>query len=89
MKIQPTKFMGFHGDFMDISWALYKGFYCSLSEAQRGAEDKGQIKAQLGGMPVRHVPLNENTPCQIHGVSWSFYGPIKPKANNVKLNDFI
>jgi len=28
-------------------------FFCSLSEAQKGAEDKGQIKAQLGWMPVR------------------------------------
>jgi len=55
MKIKPTKFMWFHGVFMDISWALYKGFYCSLSEAQKGAEDKGQIKAQLGGMPVRET----------------------------------
>jgi len=53
MKIHPAKFTGFHGVFMYISWALYKGFYCSLSEAQKGAEDMGQIKAQLGGMPVR------------------------------------
>jgi len=52
MKIHPAKFTGFHGVFMDISWALYKGFYCSLSEAQKGAEDKGQIKAQLGQMPA-------------------------------------
>jgi len=26
--------------------------FCSLSEAQKGAEDKGQIKALLGGLPV-------------------------------------
>jgi len=55
MEIHPTKFMGFYGVFMDISWALYKGFYCSLSEAQKGAKDKGQIKAQLGGMPVTEI----------------------------------
>jgi len=52
MKIHPAKFMGFHGVFMDISLAHNKGFYCSLSEAQKGAEDKGKMKAQLGGMPV-------------------------------------
>jgi len=27
-------------------------FICSFSEAQKGAEDKGQIKALLGGLPV-------------------------------------
>jgi len=38
-------------------------FFCSLSEAQKGAEDKVQIKAQLGGTPVTemtergHLPL--------------------------------
>jgi len=52
MEIHPTKFMGFYGVFMDISRALYKGFYYSLSEAQKGAEDKGQIKAQLGRLPA-------------------------------------
>jgi len=36
--------------------------------------------------PSGHVPLNENTPQQIHGVSWGFHGP---KENDVKLNDFI
>jgi len=45
---------------MDISWALYKGFYCSLSEAQKGAEDKGQIKAQLGRLPATGASKNEN-----------------------------
>jgi len=59
MEIHPTKFMGFYGVFMDISWVLYKGFYCSLSEAQKGAEDKGQIKAQLGWLPVREAAKNE------------------------------
>jgi len=44
--------MGFHNVFMDNSWSHYQGFYCSLSEAQKGAEDKGQIKALLGGLPV-------------------------------------
>jgi len=57
MKKRPTKFMGFHGVFMDISWVLYKGFYCFLSEAQKGAEEKGQIKAQLGGMPVTQASI--------------------------------
>jgi len=52
MKIRPTKFMGFYGVSMDISWAHYKCFSFSLSEAQKGAEDKGQIKAQLGGLPA-------------------------------------
>jgi len=52
MKIHSTKLMGFHDVFMDNSWSHYKGFYCSLSEAQRGAEDRGQIKALVGGMPV-------------------------------------
>jgi len=60
MEIQPTKFTGFHGVSMDISWAHYKGFYCSLSEAQKGAEDKGKIKAQLGGMPATKATKNEN-----------------------------
>jgi len=43
--------------FMDNSWSLYKGFYCSLSEAQKRAEDKGQIKALLGGLPVTQAPI--------------------------------
>jgi len=41
--------MGFHDVFMDNSWSHYQGFYCSLSEAQKGAEDRGQIKALVGG----------------------------------------
>jgi len=44
---------------MDISWAHYKGFYCSLSETQKGAKDKGQIKAQLGRMPATEATKNE------------------------------
>jgi len=42
---------------MGFSWTFIghstSDFICSLSEAQKGAEDRGQIKAQLGGMPVR------------------------------------
>jgi len=38
-------------------------------------------------VPSRHIPLNENTPCQIHGFSRGFHAPLKPKANNVKLNE--
>jgi len=45
--------MGFHVVFMDNTWAHDMGFYCSFSEAQIGANDRGQIKALLGGMPVR------------------------------------
>jgi len=44
---------------MDISWMLYKGFYCSLSEAQKGAKDKGQMKAQLGRLPATEAAKNE------------------------------
>jgi len=33
-------------------------FFCSLSEAQKGAEDKVQIKAQLGGMPATSINLH-------------------------------
>jgi len=44
--------MGFHNVFMENSWSHYQGFYCSLSEAQKGAEDRGQIKELVGGMPV-------------------------------------
>jgi len=40
---------------MDNSWAHDMGFYCSLSEAQKGAENRGQIKALVGWLPV--------TPC--------------------------
>jgi len=52
MKIHPTKLTGFHG----VTWIFIghstSAFFCSLSEAQKGAEDKMQIKAQLGGLPV-------------------------------------
>jgi len=34
-----------------MTWA----FICSLSEAQKGAEDRGQIKALVGGLPVRSL----------------------------------
>jgi len=40
--------------FMMFSWTIL-GFYCSWSEAQKGAEDRGQIKALLGGLPVTIV----------------------------------
>jgi len=40
-------------------------------------------------VPSRHISLNENTPHQIHGFSWCFHASLKPKANNVKVNDFI
>jgi len=39
-----------------MTWA----FICSFSEAQKGAKDKGQIKALLGGMPVREATKNAN-----------------------------
>jgi len=32
-------------------------FICSLSEALKGAEDKGQIKAPLGGMPATGITI--------------------------------
>jgi len=57
MKMHPIKLTGFYVVFVDISWALYKGFYCSLSEAQKGAEDKEQIKAQLGWLPATVLQL--------------------------------
>jgi len=48
-KIHTTKLTGFYG----FSWTFIghstSAFFCSLSEAQKGAEDKVQIKAQLGG----------------------------------------
>jgi len=37
---------------MGNTWAHDLGFYWSFSEAQKGAEDKRQIKALLGGMPM-------------------------------------
>jgi len=49
--------MGFYDVFMDNSWAHSMGFYCSLSEAQKGAEDRGQIKALVGWLPVTMVAL--------------------------------
>jgi hypothetical protein len=57
MEIHPTKFMGFHG----VSWIFIghstSAFFCSLSEAQKGAEDKGKIKAQLGGTPATKAAI--------------------------------
>jgi len=57
MKIRPNKFMGFHG----VSWIFIghstSAFFCSLSEAQKGAENKVQIKAQLGGLPVTQASI--------------------------------
>jgi len=44
--------MGFHDVFMDNTWAHDLGFYCSFSEAQKGAKDGGQIKALVGWLPV-------------------------------------
>jgi len=53
MKIHPLNSWGF----MVFSWTILgcstSALICSFSEAQKGAEDKGQIKAPLGGMPVR------------------------------------
>jgi len=73
MKIHTTKLTGFHGVSRTIVGHSTSAFFCSLSEAQKGAEDKGQIKAQLGGMPA--TPLNENKLMGFHGVfmddSWS------------------
>jgi len=40
--------MGISGVFMDSTWSHDLGFYWSWSEAQKGAKDKGQIKALVG-----------------------------------------
>jgi len=45
---------------MDNIWSCDLGFYCSLSEAQKGAEDKEQIKALVGQLPVREATKNAN-----------------------------
>jgi len=50
--LNENKVMGFHGVFMDKTWSHDLGFYWSHSEAQKGTEDKGQIKALVGGLPV-------------------------------------
>jgi len=42
---------------MDNTWSHGLGFYWSWSEAQKGAEDMGQIKALVGGLPVREATL--------------------------------
>jgi len=52
--------MGFHDVFMNNTWSHDLGFYWSWSEAQKGAEDKGQIKALVGGLPVREATKNAN-----------------------------
>jgi len=44
--------MGFHGVFIDTTWSQGLGFYWSRSETQKGAEDMGQIKALVGGLPM-------------------------------------
>jgi len=61
MKIKSCDFMGFHGVFMDIIWShMAWAFICSFSEAQKGAEDMGQIKALIGQLPVREATKNAN-----------------------------
>jgi len=40
-------------------------------------------------VPGGHISLNGNAAHQIHGVSWCFHAPRKPKANDVKANEFI
>jgi len=68
MKIHTTKLTGFHGDHLrglgsksPVSWTFIgrstSALICSFSEAQKGAEDKGQIKAPLGGMHVRGATI--------------------------------
>jgi len=50
--LNANKLMGFHGVFMDSTWAHDLGFYWPQSEAQKGAGDKGPIKALVGGLPM-------------------------------------
>jgi len=70
MKIHPTILTGLYGVFMGIYWALYKCFFFSFSEAQKGAEDKGQIKAQLGGRPATPFTLKRAL-CQLPGFRYA------------------
>jgi len=42
MKIHPTKLMGFYGVLMDISWALYKGFFAICLRPRKGLRIRGK-----------------------------------------------
>jgi len=64
--------MGFHGHLLGTCTSA---FFCFLSEVQKGAEDKGQIKAQSGGIamimscitslrPIGGRPLNQSLSMQ-------------------------
>jgi len=44
--------MRISGVFTNKTWSHDMGFYWSWSEAQKGAEDKGQIKVLVGVLPV-------------------------------------
>jgi len=50
--LNENKLMGISGVFMNNTWSHDLGFYWSWSEAQKGAEDMGQIKALGEGLPV-------------------------------------
>jgi len=50
--------MGISGVFMNNTWSHDLGFYWSWSEAQKGANDKGQIEALVGGLPVTQDTKN-------------------------------
>jgi len=52
---------------VSYSWSHYKGFYCSLSEAQRGAKDRGQIKALVGWLPVTYLGISGSIAMTIGG----------------------
>jgi len=47
--------MEISGVFMDSTWSHDLGFSWSWSEAQKGAEDKGLIKALVGGLPMTPI----------------------------------
>jgi len=68
------KVMGFYDVFMDNSWSHYLGFYCSLSEAQKGAEDRGQIKALVGGLPVTSAELPLRVCLKFENFLWGMVG---------------
>jgi len=55
--LNENKLMGISGVFMNNTWSHDLGFYWSWSEAQKGANDMGQIKALVGGLPVTILPL--------------------------------
>jgi len=68
MKIQTTKLMGFYSVFMDIYWALVQVLFFAPCLRPHRAEDKVQIKAQLGGMPAtglvpEYISLNGSEYC--------------------------